>query len=190
MPSSKTTKKKSKNQSQSKLRLFANSRYGIIAVVFVVLFGAIGVWRLDASHAASYPCSNEISAGTVLEYGSSGSCVVYLQEMLNGIRAYAAVAGPGSGRAEYHGNSTHLTPDGDFGPLTEASVKAYQAWQGLSVDGVVGRATWGSVCGNTAGGLGQGDYDWMTIAYAVYPGDAVPASNANGIACSAYYDGR
>jgi murein L,D-transpeptidase YcbB/YkuD len=32
--------------------------------------------------------------------------------------------------------------DGNFGPHTKASVEAFQAWGGVSVDGVVGDQTW------------------------------------------------
>jgi peptidoglycan hydrolase-like protein with peptidoglycan-binding domain len=32
--------------------------------------------------------------------------------------------------------------DGDFGPHTQASVKAFQSWGGVTVDGVVGDQTW------------------------------------------------
>jgi peptidoglycan hydrolase-like protein with peptidoglycan-binding domain len=32
--------------------------------------------------------------------------------------------------------------EGNFGPATEASVKAFQAWGGVAKDGVVGDQTW------------------------------------------------
>ena len=35
--------------------------------------------------------------------------------------------------------------DGDFGPKTEAAVKAFQRRHGLKVDGWVGRQTWGVI---------------------------------------------
>ncbi len=40
--------------------------------------------------------------------------------------------------------------DGDYGPDTEAAVRAYQAAHGLTVDGVAGAETWGNIHGDPA----------------------------------------
>lgn len=67
--------------------------------------------------------------GYALRTGSSGEYVVILQAMLNRVaQNYPAIP--------------RVTPDGVFGPQTEASVKKFQSIFNLSPDGVVGRATW------------------------------------------------
>jgi peptidoglycan hydrolase-like protein with peptidoglycan-binding domain len=63
----------------------------------------------------------------LLARGATGSVVAALQ---NGLKKYSTPAtDPG-------------LVDGDFGPLTEAAVKAYQQDRGVSVDGIVGDMTW------------------------------------------------
>jgi Putative peptidoglycan-binding domain-containing protein len=38
-----------------------------------------------------------------------------------------------------------VTPDGYFGPVTEAHVRAYQRMRGITVDGIVGPVTWRNI---------------------------------------------
>ena len=61
-----------------------------------------------------------------IKRGSRSDAVKKLQELLNA-KGYK------------------LSVDGDFGPATEAAVKAYQAANHLTVDGEVGEKTWGSL---------------------------------------------
>jgi peptidoglycan hydrolase-like protein with peptidoglycan-binding domain len=65
----------------------------------------------------------------VLEEGSSGDVVSSLQTVLTN-------GAPGAW------NTTPQGIDGDFGPLTQASVKAFQTWGGVASDGIVGDQTW------------------------------------------------
>lgn len=68
-----------------------------------------------------------MSDNPLVRRGSEGEWVRYLQDCLTA-RGFDV----GS-----HG------VDGDFGPDTEAAVRAYQEWKGLHVDGIVGEDTWG-----------------------------------------------
>jgi peptidoglycan hydrolase-like protein with peptidoglycan-binding domain len=65
----------------------------------------------------------------ILKQGSSGAVVSALQSVLT------------SG-APYQWRTTPNGVDGSFGPNTEASVKAFQAWGGVLPDGIVGDQTW------------------------------------------------
>jgi peptidoglycan hydrolase-like protein with peptidoglycan-binding domain len=65
----------------------------------------------------------------VLREGSSGAVVESLQRVLtNG--------------ASGQWGTTPQGIDGNFGPHTKASVKAFQTWGGVAADGVVGDQTW------------------------------------------------
>ena len=63
-----------------------------------------------------------------LQEGSTGDVVKSLQQVLS------------AGASDW--NTGPGPVDGDFGPQTKASVKAFQTWGGVPADGVVGDATW------------------------------------------------
>ena len=68
----------------------------------------------------------------LLARGASGSVVTALQK---GLKKYSTPAtDPGA-------------VDGDFGPKTEAAVKAYQQDRGVPADGIVGDQTWWTPAG-------------------------------------------
>ena len=70
--------------------------------------------------------------GTVLRRGSTGTNVITLQQMLNNARRrYSAIPA--------------VSVDGNFGPLTEQSVRTFQLYTGLGVDGIVGPLTWNAL---------------------------------------------
>jgi peptidoglycan hydrolase-like protein with peptidoglycan-binding domain len=64
-----------------------------------------------------------------LQVGSAGDVVRSLQSLLtNGADGQRSITPQGI--------------DGQFGPLTKASVQAFQSWAGVTVDGIVGDQTW------------------------------------------------
>lgn len=82
----------------------------------------------DASGVAAAPLTQTCSVALpVLRRGSSGGYVKTLQHLLN---AYIGA---------------NLACDGVFGALTEGAVWAYQKARGLTVDGIVGKITWGKL---------------------------------------------
>ena len=68
----------------------------------------------------------------VLRNGSSGTAVRELQFYLYLMSAYES-------------SIPAIAIDGQFGASTEAAVRAYQRFAGLTVDGIVGRTTWNSL---------------------------------------------
>lgn len=65
--------------------------------------------------------------------GSTAACVNHLQALYN----YHA-------KRLWGGSS--IPVDGDFGPVTDSALRAYQTRMSLVVDGVVGPQTWGALC--------------------------------------------
>ena len=68
----------------------------------------------------------------LLQRGSSGTAVRELQFYLYLMSAYES-------------SIPSVSIDGQFGAATEAAVRAYQRFAGLTIDGIVGRTTWDSL---------------------------------------------
>ncbi len=81
---------------------------------------------IDVKLKSATPVLSEISFPPTLARGSTGSVVTALQ---NALKIFGAATDPGP-------------IDGDFGPRTEAAVRAYQSHQSITVDGIVGHQTW------------------------------------------------
>ena len=91
----------------------------------------------------------------VLRSGSTGTAVRELQFYLYLMSAYES-------------SIPSVSIDGSFGPRTEAAVRAYQRFAGLTVDGVVGRNTWDSLYGKASALRSSGPV--VTLERLPYPG--------------------
>jgi len=138
---SKTVKKSAKNnKNQPKvftaIRRLSRTAQISIAAVFVLVFGGIGTYLITQSYAASNCTSYNY------RYGSSGTCVKYIQQIQNGLSKALA----GEKKHGYTISGSQLDADGAFGTLTKSKVVRYQHYAGLSADGIVGVKTWTSMC--------------------------------------------
>ena len=92
----------------------------------IAVDGVVGpqTWsKLDGSAATGHP--QPVGSGPLLQEGATGSAVAQLQQRLTAL------------------GFDPKGVDGIFGPATLAAVKAFQAHEGIAVDGVVGPQTWG-----------------------------------------------
>ena len=91
----------------------------------------------------------------ILRRGSSGTAVRELQFYLYLLSAYES-------------SIPAVGIDGSFGAATENAVRAYQRFAGLTVDGIVGRATWDSLYGKASALRSSGPV--VTLKRLPYPG--------------------
>lgn len=91
----------------------------------------------------------------ILRRGSSGTAVRELQFYLYLLSAYES-------------SIPAVGIDGNFGAATENAVRAYQRFAGLTVDGIVGRATWESLYGKASALRSSGPV--VTLKRLPYPG--------------------
>ena len=94
----------------------------------------------------------------ILRRGSSGTAVRELQFYLYLLSAYES-------------SIPAVGIDGSFGAATENAVRAYQRFAGLTVDGIVGRATWESLYGKASALRSSGPV--VTLKRLPYPGQSL-----------------
>ena len=100
----------------------------------------------------------------VLRNGSIGTAVRELQFYLYLMSAYES-------------SIPSVSIDGQFGSATEAAVRAYQRFAGLTVDGVVGRTTWDSLYGKASQLRESGPV--VTLERLPYPGTPLTVGSQN-----------
>ena len=103
----------------------------------------------------------------LLRRGSTGTAVRELQFYLYLMSAYEP-------------SIPAVSIDGSFGAATEAAVRAYQRFAGLSVDGVVGRTTWSSLYGKASALRSSGPV--VTLKRLPYPGTPLtPGTDSSAV---------
>ena len=112
--------------------------------------------------------------GTVLREGSSGQTVERMQFYLSQV-------------ARFVPQIPTLAVDGKFGPGTTASVKAFQGYYGLMVDGLVGRVTWDRIYAEYISI--EGDVTPPTVNHpSQYPGTPLrPGDRSDSVRIAQFY---
>lgn len=96
-----------------------------------------------------------------LSGGATGQQVRQLQYMLRVISRYVPTV-------------PSVEVDGIFGPKTEAAVRAYQRFAGLTPDGIAGPATWNSLFNRVSGILNE-----SIVPYFQYPGSPLSQGDSD-----------
>lgn len=126
------------------MKRLSRTQLMVMAAAIVVVVGGGGAYWIASSHASGPPCIDQ----GVFGQGSSGRCVQIIQDVTLNAGYYQ-----GSGYFRYGSRASMVNgayyQDGIFGPITAGQVKNFQAFEHIAVDGLVGRQTWGKMCGLT-----------------------------------------
>ncbi len=101
------------------------SHHFLLPVLAVIVVGAIGVYTMSMSSAATSGCKE-----SVLATGSKGTCVKNAERMLNAT----------------HGTGSDVKVDTKYTSLTAKKTARFQKKQKLAVDGKIGQQTWDKLC--------------------------------------------
>ncbi|GAA1823895.1 peptidoglycan-binding domain-containing protein [Agromyces salentinus] len=115
------------------------------ATVALALGGTLSVAAAPAPAEAAGRCVDY-----QYSYGGYAGCVGNIQVLLNAFQPRL-------------GSYGKLAVDNSYGPATRSAVIAFQRYFGLAADGIVGRQTWGVLCGPQ---MGPGPISWYPYATA------------------------
>ena len=144
---------------------------GDLSMKIRVKLSALAVALLFAIGLVPFTSSQSVSAATCTSYtynrGATGTCVKYIQTILNGISldgvTSCLLSGTWQNGVVATDTTNQLVVDGSFGPLTKDRVYTFQKSHCIKYDGSVGPQTWGKLCheGSMAGYnlSGPGWYD-------------------------------
>lgn len=151
-------------------------RAGALALALAAVLAAVTFFTVQTAPRAEQTAAASQSVASVLRQGSRGDTVRTVQNKLR--------------RWGYYSGSV----DGIYGPATERAVRAFQKKNGLTVDGIVGRATsqalgmpvssGSSSSGGGSSGGGYTDADTYLLARCIY-GEARGESYTGQVAVGA-----
>jgi peptidoglycan hydrolase-like protein with peptidoglycan-binding domain len=98
--------------------------------MFPVIFLGVIVLSIACISVPSHEASAATCKSYAFRYGSSGTCVKYIQRILNGTIP----------------KQSGLRVDGSYGPSTANVVRRFQSYSHIASDGVVGPTTWKHLC--------------------------------------------
>lgn len=121
---------------KNRKRLFVAPVLIALVISFTApIIGTAGAAPAQAASCTSYKYSR----------GGTGTCVKYIQQILNGASANGQSTCTRNG-TKVRDATNYLTADGVWGSRTNDRVKRFQSSHCLSSDGVVGQKTWQSLC--------------------------------------------
>lgn len=112
---------------------FKEIDYGVDVPVGVTLGAEVSADDTVKDNPEGITDTTDVSKFFMVKRGCKGGAVRRLQKWLNALYL---------NEHEVAVTSEMLVEDGEFGPKTDAAVRAFQETRGLTVDGVVGRKTW------------------------------------------------
>mgnify|MGYP000848260319 CR=1 FL=1 len=149
----------------SKKKGLSGKQWGIIGIVGAIV---VGVGAYLVVQTATTNASSCVSK--TFSQGSNGSCVTYIQTLLN----YKI--------GKNSPNISKVAVDGAYGAKTKSAVSAFQKYWKLNTNGTVNKQTWNSLCSAQMGYTdGKGSHGVWTSKSALAAAKSAGCSVSNDV---------